>query len=364
MKILIANSDINQKWDNYVHSHPAGTIFHLSSWLEALENESGQKVIRIISYDDKDQINGIFPLQFTAGLPTAFGGVLGAKRLSSLPRTPTGGPVASHTRITKGLIEKAIDMVDRHSDHLLQIKSFADDLNQKLEPLNKYFWREIYLKEIPDHNAQIRFGDSRNHTAVKRAVNKARKNGVTYRIVDSPDDLKRWYHLYLETMRFHVAPARSYNFYKRLWDTLQLPGLMQLVVAEIGDRHKKTIIAGNILFYYKKMVCYAFNGSSRKYFEFRANDLLHWEAIFDAQKKGFKYYNFGEVSQGHIGLAAYKKKWSSSIWRLNHYYYPKPPHLKDEMLDPGTIRGVKGIFWQLLPLRLTAKLGEYVVKKL
>ena len=262
------------------------------------------------------------------------------------------------------LIKTAIDLVDRDSGHLLQIKSFADDLNQKVQSLNKYFWREIYLKEIPDHPAQIRFGDSRNHTAVKRAVNKARKNGVTYRIVDSPEDLKKWHHLYLETMRFHVAPARSYNFYKYLWDTLHFAGLMQLAVAEIETNNKKTIIAGNILFYYKNMVAYAYNGSSRKYFEYRANDLLHWEAIFDAQRKGFKYYNFGEVSQGHIGLAAYKKKWSSSVWKINHYYYPKPAHVKDEMLDPGIIGGMKGIFWQLLPLRFTAKLGEFVFKKL
>ena len=33
------------------------------------------------------------------------------------------------------------------------------------------------------------------------------------------------------------------------------------------------------------------------------NDLLHWYAILDAQKNGFKYYDFGEVSKDNIGLA-------------------------------------------------------------
>ena len=91
---------------------------------------------------------------------------------------------------------------------------------------------------------------------------------------------------------------------------------------------------------------------------------MHWDAIFEAQKEGYKYYDLGEVSKDHSGLAAYKKKWGSTVWEMYHYYYPKPSQLEEEELDSGTSGGMKEKIWQSLPLSLTAKLGEMVYKKL
>ncbi|GMR25747.1 MAG: hypothetical protein BMS9Abin39_1072 [Ignavibacteria bacterium] len=364
LNIIMAGSEMDSKWDDYVHKHADGTIYHNSAWLDVIEKESGQKVLKLICTDENDNVMGIFPLQYTAGFPFGIGGVPGSKRLSSLPRTPIGGPLTSNVSVTKTMIEKAISIVGDDSNRLLQIKSYATDLNEKVEKLIKYLWREIYLKEIPDYPDEIRFGNSRNHAAVKRAVNKAKKNGVTFRIAGSLTDLTNWYPLYLDTMRFHSTPARSFSFYKNLWNQLKPKGLMQLVLAELEENGKIIIIAGSVLFFYNKVVTYAFNGSSRKHFELRPNDILHWEAIFEAQKEGYKYYDLGEVSKDHSGLAAYKKKWGSTVWEMYHYYYPKPSQLEEEELDSGTSGGMKEKIWQSLPLGLTAKLGEMVYKKL
>ncbi|MGB5847698.1 MAG: hypothetical protein WBH40_04360, partial [Ignavibacteriaceae bacterium] len=115
-----------------------------------------------------------------------------------------------------------------------------------------------------------------------------------------------------------------------------------------------------------KNITLAFSGSSRihKHIELRPNDLLHWYAMLDAQKNGFKHYDFGEVSKGNIGLATYKKKWDTVKINLYHYYYPKPVQLEADELDEGTEGGLKRTIWQLLPLALTAKLGEFVYKRL
>ena len=359
-----SDSEYDLEWDDFVKNHPNGTLFHLSSWLKILARESGQNILKLCSTNEQNDINGIFPLQFTSGLPFGIGGIPGTRRLSSLPRTPTGGPLTANDFVTKSIIEKAIDSVEKDNGRLLQIKSFSSDLDDKVTLLNKYFWREIFIKEIEDSPDQLRFGNSRNHATVKRAVNKAKKCGVSFRFADSMRDLIQWYSLYLETMRYHTTPARSFDFYKNIWEELRPMGLMKLAVAEITQGGIKKIIAGNILFYYNKIVNYAFNGSNRKYFKLHANDLLHWEAIYDAQKKGFKYYDFGEVSQAHSGLAAYKKKWSSTIWKMNHYYYPKLLATANKKLDPGTIKGLRGHIWQRIPLKITEKIGKQVFKKL
>ena len=355
----------NLAWDNFVNVHADATVYHLSDWLNVLQKESGQEVLRLVCKDEEGNIVGILPLQYTRGFPFGFGGIPGIKRLSSLPRTPIGGPLALDEKVSCLLLQKAIDIVKGDEQRYLQIKTFLPQINADPDDLNKYLWREIYITEIPGYPEEIRFGDSRNHAAIKRAVKKAIKNNVRFREADRIEELKEWYPLYLDTMRFHVTPARSYSFFKNIWERMKPKGLMSLVLSELELDKSKKIIAGSILFKFNDTITYAFNGSSREHFELRPNDLLHWEAIHNGQKEGFKYYDLGEVSKDHLSLAAYKKKWASTIKEMYHYYYPKPDKLdSEEELDAGTSGNLKQKVWQSLPLKITQIIGEKTYKYL
>jgi len=367
LKVIVAESKYDLLWEKYVDEHPNSTIYHTLEWLKIIEKETGQRVLKLICTDSNDNIQGLFPLQYTKGFYFRFGGIPGTKRLSSLPRTPIGGPLTSNSEITNLLINKVLEIVQTEPNYILQIKSFDKNINNEIGALHRFFWREFYIKEIPDYPNEIRYGKSKNHAKIKWAINKAQQNNVIYSIAQSENDLKKWYPLYLDIMKIHVTPARSYSFFKDLWETLRPKGLMQLVIAELEENSKKTIIAGSILFFYNKTVTHAFSGSSRdrEYIELRPNDLLHWYAILDAQKNGFKYYDFGEVSKDNIGLAIYKKKWDTVKQNMYHYYYPKPAQLKEEdEFDSGTISGIKGKIWRKLPLFITAQIGKIVYKRL
>ena len=355
----------NSVWDDFVIGHLDSTVYHLSDWLDILQKESHQQILKLVCKNEKGDIVGILPLQYTKGFPFRLGGVPGIKRLSSLPRTPIGGPLVLDEEISWSLIQKAIDLVKDNKKRFLQIKTFSPQLIPDSDALNKYLWREIYITEIPKYPEEIRFGDSRNHAAIKRAVKKALKNNVSFREADKIEELKEWYPLYLDTMRFHVTPARSYSFFKNLWEQLKPKGLMSLILAELKSHEDKIIIAGSVLFKFKGTITYAFNGSSRQHFELRPNDLLHWEAIHNGQREGFKYYDLGEVSKAHLSLAAYKKKWASAVKEIYHYYYPKPEELhSEEELDAGLSGNLKQKIWQSLPLKITGVIGEKVYKYL
>ena len=368
LTVSILNEDIdrdNLVWDEFVNNHPEALVYHLSDWLNVLRGESDQKILKLVCKDEDDKIVGILPLQYTKGFPFGLGGVPGIKRLSSLPRTPIGGPLAVNENVTRLLLEKAISIIKEDDKRFLQIKTYSPQLNIDSEDLHKFLWREIYITEIPEHPEEIRFGDSRNHAAIKRAVKKATKNDVVFREADKIEDLRKWYPLYLDTMRFHVTPARSLAFFENIWTNMNPKGLSSLVLAEIESNNGKEIISGSVLFKFNDTVTYAFNGSSRNHFELRPNDLLHWQAIHDAQKDGFKYYDLGEVPKDHVTLAAYKKKWATSIKELYHYYYPKPEGLEnEEALDAGTSGNLKQKVWQALPLKVTELIGEKTYKYL
>ena len=135
--------------------------------------------MRLVCRNEQAEIAGILPLQHTRGLPLGFGGALAEKRLSSLPRTPVGGPVAVNDIAEALLVEKAIELGSQNDGCLLQIKSYNSNLHQKSSGLSRFFWRDFFAVKIPPHPADIQFGNSRNHSAIKRAIRKAIRGGVS-----------------------------------------------------------------------------------------------------------------------------------------------------------------------------------------
>ena len=357
-------TSFDEKWIEFILRNAECSIYYHPAWFKVLEEETNQKIIKLVSLDDSEQLVGILPLQFTRGVPLGLGGGPGTKRISSLPRTPVGGPVASNSKVADMLLCKAIEISNENSQYRLQIKSFNDGLDERISALTKYYWREFYFTDIPKYPEELRFGNSKNHTKIKWGVNKALKNGVKVRYADAENDLLEWYNLYLDTMKFHTTPPRSLHFFKSLLKNLGPKGLMQLVLAELEDNGKRRIIAGSIYFTFNKIVVYAFNGSDRNDFELRPNDLIHWTVIHDAQKKGFEIYDWGEVTKGQEGLAAYKEKWSSKKLNMYHYYFPGFESNNEDDIDSGIKEGLLKNLWDLLPLKVTSIIGTQIFKYL
>jgi len=363
-KIFEESSAVDEEWTEFVLQRAECSIYYHPAWLRVLEKETNQKIIKLVCRDDAGLLAGILPLQFTKGIPFGIGGMPGKKRISSLPRTPVGGLMASSDEVADLLIQRAIEITNRNSKYRLQIKSFNDKLNERVTLISKYFWREFYFTHIPKYPEELRFGNSKNHTKIKWGVNKAIKNGVKIRYSDSEKDILKWYNLYLDTMKFHTTPPRSLRFFKSLWKNLKPKGLMQLVFAELEEDGKQRIIAGSIFLTFNKIIVYAFNGSDRNDFDLRPNDLIHWTVIHDAQKIGFQIYDWGEVVKGQEGLAAYKEKWSCKKLDLYHYYYPGFETKNEESIDSSTKDGLLKKMWGFLPLKITSSIGSQIFKYL
>ena len=172
----------------------------------------------------------------------------------------------------------------------------------------------------PDDPDGLRFGNSRNHGRIKWAVNKASKEGVEVRVAEELADVKTWYPLYLRTMREVVVPPRSLRLFEAMWRELAPKDLMRLYVAE----QKGEMLAGSIVLGFGRTAFYAFNGRLRSALALRPNEVLQWEAIHDACRRGFKRYDLGEVTGGNEGLAEFKRKWGADEVQMHRYYHPPP----------------------------------------
>jgi CelD/BcsL family acetyltransferase involved in cellulose biosynthesis len=355
LRITTVDPSLDRRWDAFVASRLDGLVYHHSTWLRALEREYGVRPLAFVCEGPQDEVLGILPLLQTRGLPMRRHADVTGARLSSLPRTPVAGPLAVDAVTLAAVVAAAVERTRAEPGVSLQLKAQTADLDASVKGLTRIAWRESYSVALPARPEDLRFGNSRNHGAIKRAVNKAAKSGVRVRAAESEVELRAWYRLYLEAMRWHAVPPRPYRFFLALWELLRPRGLMRLLVAELEGR----LVAGSVLLMFGQTVFYAFNGRRRGDLSLRPNDALHWRALHDACAEGYRRYDFGEVPVGNEGLARFKSKWGTETALLYRYYYP-PPEKVERVDAVGGSRGgqLARAAWRALPLRATAHLGD------
>jgi hypothetical protein len=351
------------RWDRFVSEHPQGSIYHHSLWLRALKEEFGQKSLSLACVDRKGDFQGILPLFYTRGLPfglSHFGQQSVGRRLASLPRTPIAGPLALSTEATTALINAAVERARQEPGVQIQLKTLTGELDGLVQGLVRTPWRLSYVLQLSAASEQpFQINDSHNRARIKWAINKAARSGVYARQAETDTELAAWYMLYLDTMRRDAVPPRPFRFFVALWETLKPRGMMQLLLAEQQTAARRRIIAGSIFLMFGRTVSYAFNGSECRDLGLRPNDVIQWQAINDACKRGFRSFDFGEVPEGHDGLARFKRKWGAVPTPLYRYYYPPPQELESGVAEsPGRLRLLAEAVWRRLPLKATAVIGD------
>lgn len=375
------------RWDAFVSSHPDALIYHHSSWLIALEEEYGQKCLSLACLDSDGQLSAVLPLFPTRGLPFSIGRHSTGRRLSSLPRTPVAGLLANHPAAASEIVRTAMELAHERGVQL-EIKTQIEGLEQLATDLERVPWRFSYVEELPVavqgeswHEfceslrlprdcgpckgcKRLRFGNAKQQHRVNWAVNKATKLGLEVREAESEEDLAKWYGVYLQTMRHKAVPPRSYRFFKSLWSNLRSKGQMRLLLAERCEDGQRNLIAGSIFLKFGQTVFYSFTGCAPRDLCLHPHDIIQIEAIRDACKSGFRWYDFGEVSEENESLAQFKSKWGTEPKPLFRYYYPAATNRSQENRPhhDGLFTTSTRKLWSALPERATAVLGDLIYR--
>jgi CelD/BcsL family acetyltransferase involved in cellulose biosynthesis len=356
LRVTETNPQTDPQWECFVEEHPNGSIYHHPAWLQALEREHGQKGIYLKSVDSNGRVLAILPMHYTRGLPFNLGGELTGRRLSSLPRTPVAGPLSIDPQATVALLQEAVRRASQEPETRLQIKTQGPELDGLVEGVVCQPWRLSYVLKLTPSNHRY---------SIKKAVNKAQRLGLYVRPAETEADLREWYILHLGTMRRNAVPARPYRFFANLWENLRPQGLMELLLAEHQKDGRKRILAGTIFLRLGRTVSCAFNGSRFADISLRPNDIMYWEAINDAYRRGFEFFDFGEVAEGNSDLARYKTKWGATPVRLYRYYYPDLPAPKSAKVDSHySVGSISQKIWKYVPLKLTEWMGDQVYRRL
>ena len=390
------------RWLEYLSCHCDALVYHHPGWLAALEEEYGRKCVALACEDAAGRFQGILPLAPTRGLPLRFSRNRTGRRLSSLPRTPLAGPLASSNDALTALLRAAVDLVRGQPGTQLELKTTLADLDQLLPDLECVRWRDTFTRGLPTNEPPslerigpqrrivrdclscedcrlLSFGNARDNHQVRWATKKARKQGLSMREALGEAELRKWYRLYLRVMRRNAVPPRSFRFFRALWKYMQPPGNMELVLAQhcpnaglptsdaepaLPASDCSATVGGSILLQFGHTVFWAFTGSEEERFALHANDLTLWSAIHASCKEGYNYFDLGEVAEAHPELTQFKSKWGTIRQPMYRYYFPRRSPAEQTETEARTASSLfmssAESIWRRLPLPVVAVLGDVI----
>jgi len=147
------------------------------------------------------------------------------------------------------------------------------------------------------------------HSKTRYNIRLAEKHKVKIVKTTDPKDIDIFYNLALTTSQRDGFSYHEREYYKKMLATFGSSGMVKLYLAY----HDKTPLAANLVLFYQNTVIYLHGASDHSQRQFMAPYLLQWQAIKDAKKDGYHYYDFWGIaplnSENHswAGITRFKK---------------------------------------------------------
>jgi CelD/BcsL family acetyltransferase involved in cellulose biosynthesis len=157
--------------------------------------------------------------------------------------------------------------------------------------------------------------------AARRAVRKAEKEGVQSMIASDPADMRYFFDLHLSIRKYKYGLlAQPYSLFENIWRRLLDDHRGFLLLASYQGR----VIGSVVYLIWQDTLIYKFSASSADSLELRATDLLIWEGMKYAKKKGLRYFDFGLSDLDQDGLIRFKCKFANEQKTINFLVANEP----------------------------------------
>jgi hypothetical protein len=335
LRVSEIDPQTDARWETFLSGLPGICIFYTPPWLRVLEETYGYRSFHLICEDASGHTMGVLPLFYSRGW-----------RSGRVLRSVYTGPLALSDAARLALLQFALKRVDTEDDVKLRFKMMSNAIDGQVGGMTGVPAYETYMLALPERVELLRVD-----SAIRRAVNKALRLGVKVREAESERELRAWYRLYAHTMCKLALLPNPYRLFELAWRYLRSRGMLRLLLAEYVKEGKRKLVAGNLLLYYGQTISFDSSGWSEQDQALRANDLLHWQAIYDACAAGARWYDFGDVSLDNAGLARYKTKWGAKPDLIYGYSYPVLHGVSNEQKanEPGAMRRLIRVAWHHLP---------------
>jgi len=287
------------KWLSAAGNCPYATYFHTPYWYELILPNGGYTAAEVTFNDGASAIIPVAEIK-------RFGGLL-VDNFSS-----PGGNYG-------GWISESI-LNEEHVNILSKILLSKKNLIFRINPYDESAARTLASSPFASvgftHTLDLTIGEEelyrRTSRCHKRGVRRAAGEGVVVEPAASWDDWERYYGLYEDSLarwkaggpELRTRVVYPLELFRRLYENMSGHEILWLA------RKDGAAIAGLLCFYWNGHSVSWHGAASAEFFELRPNNILYWEAILDALRKGYKIFDFNP-SGGYEGVESFKDRFGT-----------------------------------------------------
>jgi hypothetical protein len=326
-----------EDWRGFAEAH--GTFYHQPAWAQCI---SDIYRLRMEYYSARrgGELRGTLAL---AEIP----GLLGPRRLVSLPFSYAAGPLALDAATASALGTEARDRAQERRIRRVELKSRGE------YPQAPGFQRTSHYAtyEVPTADGEAAIWKRLHPGSTQRSIRKGLKAGLVVRHGETPEDWLVMAELEERTAHGHGLPAPPRRFFVQGGLRLQAAGLASVYLAFTPTGAPAAAIT---VWRGPRSWIYAFGASDPGQLEHRPNHVLLWRALQDAAAAGVGF-DLGRAAPEQEGLVEFKRRWGGQALPLAYDYWPEPGGLNVAARDRGPMAAVAAV-WSHLPARV-ARLG-------
>ncbi len=318
------------------------SLFHRPAWLQAVAAGTGQRAAGLIS-ERMGVVTGWLPL-------TEVRSALFGKALVSSGFGVGGGIVADNSETAHALAKQAETYASQHGFSAIELR--GGPIPQGWDTWSdKHCGFERALAS--DDGAELLAIPRKARAEVRKGL------GFSHRITigRSRDDRTAHYACYSESVRNLGTPVFPKRLFAAMLDAF--PDSSDILTVWQGD----TPLASVLSFYHDGAVLPFWGGGSHAARPARANELMYYELMLHARRKGMTRFDFGRSKTGS-GPFAFKKNWGFDPVPLTYGAWTDgdAPKRNIDPTDASFSRKIE--LWKKLPLPIANKLGPWIARGL
>jgi FemAB-related protein (PEP-CTERM system-associated) len=336
----------------FVEAHPGGNIYHSPAWTAVTQEGLGHCPFYLKATDGAGRITGVLPLFLVKGIT--------GRRLVSVPMRDRGGLLALDRVSGRALLAQAVDLSHGLRCAYLELRSldeFDAELASEFGLLVTRHWITTRVDLSPGVE---RLWKALDKNAIRWAINKASRTGMTFEDDESEAGIDLFYDLFVRTRTHMGIPPFPKSLFTAIWRHLIAEGKGKLFVVRkqgVPVNAMINLLSGNTF-------VPAYAAPQNEWRKSYPSEFMIWHSIRWAAERGFTSYDFGADSPHQTGLLQFKKKWGGVQYPVSYVYHlngrSKPPNFDS---SSGAYAAVRRI-WRRFPLPLSRGLGAWATRQL
>ena len=334
----------DNRWEQFLQSHPQSSIFHTSAWLEALRRTYGYRSWVITSNASTDPLtNAVVFCEVDSWLT--------GSRLVSLPFADHCQPLVSST-VELSDLARSLSVRCQGSNRYIELRPLNFGATG-IESQTEFGRSASYLLHTLDLRPSLETLFQGLHSScIQRKISRAEREGLFYEAGNSDAAIERFYSLLTLTRQRHGLPPQPLAWFRNLRDCMGRDFTIHLASSQGKP------IAGILTLTHKRTLVYKYGVSDARFHKLGAMPFLFWHVIQEGKKLSLVELDLGRSDTDQQGLISFKNHLGATSSPLNYYRYP------DQNIQRGAMRSSRFIsqLYSHLPRPLLRTAGRILYR--